>query len=188
MSETARSAQRYYRSLARADSIIGWPEIPDCPMDVFAKIMQSRAELQPELLTMTREEVEAAGLVEKRTRLFSESAWKSEKIDKIEPVQWRAEYAWLYSIALADGTFEAAPKLVWSAAYAHARPDWDSSKVGELLDELERVGLLERATDENGKVWGHWVGSEPFLPSPERIKKSRYKVGRGDLFRKEPVA
>jgi hypothetical protein len=115
-------------------------------------------------------------------RVFNEAAWKSDKVFNIQPVEWRAEYAWVYSIALADGTFEASPRLVWMAAYASVRPDWDIEKVGHLLDELARVGLLRRTQDEQGKVWGRWVGSEKFLPSQERCKTNRYKTGRGDLF------
>jgi|ERR1700723_2212977 len=65
----------------------------------------------------------------------------SDKIDNINPVSWRPEYAWLYPIALADGTFEAAPKLVWGKAYAVVRPDWNIEQVGQLLDEFERVGF-----------------------------------------------
>jgi len=115
-------------------------------------------------------------------RVFSESAWKSDKIFNIKPIEWRAEYAWVYSIALADGTFEASARLVWMAAYASIRPDWDVEKVGQLLDEFERVGLLRRATDTDSKVWGWWVGSDKFLPTPERCEKKRYKTGRRDLF------
>jgi hypothetical protein len=116
------------------------------------------------------------------SRLFSEAVWMSEKIDSLQPQEWRPEYAWLYPIALADGTFEAAPKLVWGAAYAFSRPDWNPAKVAKLLDELERVGLLTRQADESGKVWGRWVGADKHLPTPERAKKLRLKRGRGDLF------
>ncbi|SRR6266481_2515287 len=116
-------------------------------------------------------------------RVFSEAAWKSDKIFNIQPVEWRAEYSWIYSIALADGTFEASHRLVWSAAYATVRPDWDIDKVGKLLDELERVGLLQRTVADDGKVWGRWVGSEKFLPTEERCKTHRFKTGRRDLFK-----
>jgi len=116
-------------------------------------------------------------------RVFSEAAWKSDKIFNIQPVEWRAEYAWLYSIALADGTFEASPRLVWMAAYASVRPDWEVDRIVRLMDELERVGLLQRTQDEQGKVWGWWVGSEKFLPTPERCETKRYKTGRRDLFK-----
>jgi hypothetical protein len=114
-------------------------------------------------------------------RVFNEAAWKSDKVLNIQPAEWIPEYAWLYSIALVDGTFEASPRLIWMAAYA-GRLDWDASKVGQLLDELERVGLLARTKDETGKVWGRWVGSEKFLPSKAHVDSHRYKKGRSDLF------
>jgi len=116
-------------------------------------------------------------------RIFSEDAWKSDKISRIEPASWRPEYAWLYSIALADGTFEADAHKVWAAAYACVRPDWNHRKVEKLLKELERVGLLLLATDEHEKLWGLWVGAEKHLPS--KSHRDRYKCGRLDLFRIE---
>jgi len=115
-------------------------------------------------------------------RIFSEDAWKSDKISKIVPSSWRPEYAWLYSIALADGTFEADAHKVWVSAYACVRPDWTCAKVEKLLKEFERVGLLRFATDENGKLWAEWIGSGKFLPTPERCKTNRYKTGRSDIF------
>jgi hypothetical protein len=115
-------------------------------------------------------------------RVFNEAAWKSDKVLGIKPAEWIPEYSWLYSIALVDGTFEASPRQLWMAAYV-GRPDWNPDKVSLLLDELDRVGLLQRATDENGKVWGRWVGSERFLPSKEHVDSHRYKKGRPDLFR-----
>jgi hypothetical protein len=51
-----------------------------------------------------------------------------------------------------------------------------------LLDEFERVGLLRRAKDEDGRIWGYWVGSDKFGPTMATIKQARYKTGRLDLF------
>jgi hypothetical protein len=144
-------------------------------MSLFAQQLAKREREQPE-------KRKAAGPLEYRARVFSETAWGSEKIGKIEPSEWRAEYAWLYSIAMVDGTFIAEPARIWAAAYALVRPGWDVAKVGQLLDEFQRVGLLERAKAEDGKTWGRWVGSENFQPKPERIKKAGYKQGRPDLF------
>jgi hypothetical protein len=166
-------AKFYRRALAAANPKLRWAEVPDCPMKVFVRILAERERAHPE---------QAVPTMEYRARVFSETAWKSEKIDNIKPVEWRAEYAWLYSIAMADGTFEAAPKQIWAAAYAVVRPDWDTGKVIALLDELERVGLLERKTDEHGKVWGRWTGAQQWLPKKEYVKAHRYKTGRSDLF------
>jgi hypothetical protein len=119
---------------------------------------------------------------ETMARVVSEKIWSSQKVRTITPEEWQPEYSWLLPIAAADGTFEADPHLVWAQAYSCNRRKWDTEKVGRLLDELERVGLLQRARDETGKVWGRWVGSEKFLPTKERCKTNRYKTGRGDLF------
>jgi hypothetical protein len=141
-------------------------------MEIFAQILAEREREHPEAEVST---------VEYRARVFSEDAWKSEKVLNIQPAAWIPEYSWLYSIARADGTFEAAPRLVWMAAYV-GRSDWNVEQVGKLLDELERVGLLRRSKADDGKVWGFWVGSEKYGPSKERIEKARYKKGRSDLF------
>ena len=68
-------------------------------------------------------------------------------------------------------------------------PDWNVDRVLKLLTELERVGLLERRTDGDGRVWGHWVvpinpetGEPEFEQSPERMATAHYKKGRRDLF------
>lgn len=169
---TVNQPQHYWRALAAANEKIGWEVIPDCPWNVFVQLMTLREQQHPEA---------AAPTIDYRARVFSEDAWKSEKVLNIQPAAWIPEYAWLYSIARADGTFEAAPRLVWMAAYV-GRSDWNVEQVGKLLDELERVGLLRRSKADDGKVWGFWVGSEKYGPSKERIEKARYKKGRSDLF------
>jgi hypothetical protein len=83
-------------------------------------------------------------------------------------------------LAFVDGTFEADARSIWSRAYAYGRPDWDADKVAKLLDEFERVGLLQRTKDEDGRVWGFWVGSDKFLPAPAH--RERYKAGKRALF------
>jgi hypothetical protein len=113
-------------------------------------------------------------------RVISEKIWHSTKIANIEPKEWRPEYAWLVAIAFVDGTFEADARDVWARAYAYSRPDWSAEKVAQLLDELERVGLLQRVTDADGRVWGYWTGSEKFTPPPSKWK--HYRSGKLDLF------
>jgi hypothetical protein len=64
LTETTGKKQWYYRSLAAG--------LPDMPMDTFIKMMAQAEEDHPELLpkNMTREEIEAAGLVEYRMKWF----------------------------------------------------------------------------------------------------------------------
>jgi hypothetical protein len=113
-------------------------------------------------------------------RVFSEKAWHSTKVSNINPKEWRPEYAWLVAVAYVDGTFEADPQDIWARAYAYARPDWSAEKVAQLLNEFERVGLLQRTKDEEGRIWGFWTGADKFTPSPSQ--KSHYKAGKRSLF------
>jgi hypothetical protein len=113
-------------------------------------------------------------------RVFSEKAWHSTKVSNINPQEWRPEYAWLVAVAYVDGTFEADPQDIWARAYAYARPDWNAEKVAQLLNEFERVGLLQRTKDEAGRVWGYWTGADKFMPPPSR--KGHFKVGKLSLF------
>jgi len=83
-------------------------------------------------------------------------------------------------ISFVDGTFEADDTLIWSQAYACARPDWTPDNVAQLLHEFERVGLLRRVKDADGRVWGFWTGSDNFLPPPSH--RDRYKNGKRSLF------
>jgi hypothetical protein len=113
-------------------------------------------------------------------RVISEKIWHSTKIANIQPKEWRPEYAWLVAIAFVDGTFEADARDIWARAYAYSRPDWSAEMVAQLLDELERVGLIQRVKDADGRVWGFFTGSDNFTPPPS--KKSHYKAGKRSLF------
>jgi hypothetical protein len=117
-------------------------------------------------------------------RVFSDAAWTSDKV-KALPEDFRAEYAWIYSLALCDGTFECDTRKIWAQCYAPTRKisgkgGFTVERVGELLQELVRVGLLLTQTDAQGKTWGYWVGSEKFLPP--RAHWHKYKRGKGFLF------
>lgn len=109
-----------------------------------------------------------------------EALWRSDKLNKVEPIEFRAEYANLLPLALGDGTFEANPRRVWADVYSYNRPDITLELVEEILSEFERVGILVRKTDENGKIWGLWVGIESRLPSEST--RDRYKTGKSNLF------
>lgn len=118
-------------------------------------------------------------------RLFSgDRAWKSDKIAALRE-ESRAEYAWIYSLALCDGTFECDPKKIWAECYATVRQidgrgGWTVGKVRELLDELTQVGLLLTQTDEQGKTWGYWYKCEDCLPP--RSEWHKHQRGKGYLF------
>lgn len=73
---------------------------------------------------------------------------------RIEPPEWRAEYANLLPLAMANGVFEANPRRIWATVYAFNRPGRDVEDVAAILNELERVKILFRWTDPGtGKTW-----------------------------------
>jgi len=96
--------------------------------------------------------------------------WRSEKLARVEPPTFRAEYANLIPLALANGVFECNTKRVWSDVYAFNRPDMPPERAESLLNEFERVKLLFRWTDAEGRTWGYWTG----IDKPGRLPgKSR---------------
>jgi hypothetical protein len=103
---------------------------------------------------------------------------RSDKLLKIEPVGYRAEYSYLLTLALANGSFECEPRKLWTNLYAYNRPDFTPERVAEMLDKYERAKMLYRWSDADGKLWGHWVGQlKPGrLPGAARIKQGE-KVG-----------
>lgn len=111
--------------------------------------------------------------------LDGERLWRSDKLRLVKPEEFRAEYANMLALALANGTFECSPDLVWREVYAFNRPSVTSEIVARMLDEFERVKLLFR-WKVDGKMWGYWVGIEEkgLLPTKKQIKQSRYRVGK----------
>jgi hypothetical protein len=120
-----------------------------------------------------------------------DALWRSQKLSLVQPLKFRAEFANLIPLALANGVFEADPDLIWSTVYSYNRPDFSRKDVVALLAEFERVGLLVRWQDVNGspealngnhgvigKVWGYWVGiNKPGrLPGESRRGKNE-RVG-----------
>ncbi len=88
----------------------------------------------------------------------------------------------LIPLALANGTFEAGPRRIWSTVYSYNRPDVTEADVAQMLAEFERVKLLFRWIDSaSGKVWGYWIGIE----KPGRLPgKSRW--GTNEAIGPEP--
>ncbi len=111
--------------------------------------------------------------------LDGEGLWRSDKLASIQPPALRAEYANLLPLALANGTFECNPRLVWSTVYTYNRPDMTEQDVVQLLDELVRVKILFRFVAADGKEWGYWVGinRKGRLPPPSRMEQKLDKVG-----------
>jgi hypothetical protein len=114
------------------------------------------------------------------SRVIKDGVWLSSKLASVQPQEWRPEYVWLLIGSFVDGTFEADPARIWARAYAYSRPDWSAEKVAKLLDEFERVGLLQRTKDEQGRVWGLWTGPQYVKVSDSR--KTHYAVGKSALF------
>lgn len=110
--------------------------------------------------------------------LDGDRLWRSDKLRQVKPESFRAEYANMFPLALADGTFECNPDRVWYEVYAYNRPSVSAEVVRDILDEFERVKLLFRWQDSEDKTWGYWVGSEKTLPTPEQIRQSKYKIGK----------
>ncbi len=105
-----------------------------------------------------------------------EGIWRSDKLVEVNPPQFRAELANLLPLSHSNGTFECAARKVWATVYAYNRADMDLEAVEALLNELERVKILFRWDDEDGKQWGQFIGvTKPGrLPPPsERNKEKR---------------
>lgn len=113
--------------------------------------------------------------------VHGEGVWRSEKLARVEPPASRAEYANLIPLALANGVFECNVKRVWSDVYAFNRPDMTPESVKALLDELERVKLLFRWQEPDGKMWGYWVGIE----KPGRLP-GKSRRGKNEAIGPEP--
>jgi hypothetical protein len=109
-----------------------------------------------------------------------EALWRSNKLNQVQPLNFRAEYANLIPLAEADGTFEADPRRVWADVYSFNRPDVRVGQVEDILKAFEKAGMLVRKTDENGKIWGKFMGIETRLPA--KSLRGRYKQGKADLF------
>lgn len=96
-----------------------------------------------------------------------DAIWTSDKLALVEPPKFRAEYANMLPLAMANGSFECTPAKVYRLAYACNRPDVTLQDVTAILDEFERVRMLFRWTTSDGKTWGFWVG----IDKPGRLPK-----------------
>lgn len=101
-----------------------------------------------------------------------EALWASEKLAACDSTV-RVEYAWLYGLADANGSFELNMRSIHSRVSA-IRPRLTLRRLETVFAELERHGLLF-TWQENGKRYAHWTKSE--LPGrlPKPSERHRYK-------------
>ncbi len=85
-----------------------------------------------------------------------EALWQSSKLRKV-PAHYRVHLAWLLPLALANGSFECSPELIWSQCYSFMCPDFTRDDVSKMLDALEEAKVLFR-WPVNGKIWGVFTG------------------------------
>jgi hypothetical protein len=136
-----------------------------------------------------------------------DAMWGSDKLAAC--AEWaQAEYAWLYGLADASGSFELTNlRVIWGRVAA-IRRNLALERLEQIFDEFHDKGLLF-VWEENGKRYGHWTGSDVpgRLPPPswrmrlERLAPpvpkqqltefmSRFARGRaaspGGGFRSEP--
>lgn len=110
--------------------------------------------------------------------LDGERIWNSRKIALLQP-EHRAEYTWIYPIALANGVFDCSAPHVWFNCYRN-RPQFNPDKVQQIIDDFVAVGLLFRWREPDGSEWGYWTGAHAqygTLPAASRIEKGHYAVG-----------
>lgn len=113
-----------------------------------------------------------------------EGVWRSEKLLEVS-AQYRAEFANLIPLALANGAFElGASRSIWgrrihSIVYSFNRPDVTPEMVDAILGEFYRAKLLFVWADVTGKYWGYWVGIDKpgRLPSASRQDKKHEATG-----------
>jgi hypothetical protein len=110
--------------------------------------------------------------------LDGEALWGSSKIAALPPFA-KAEFANLVPLALANGVFECDARQIWARVYSFNRPEFTLAQVEKLLNELEKVGLLGRWRDKNGKNWGYWIGihKQGRLPPSSRIERKHEVCG-----------
>lgn len=109
--------------------------------------------------------------------IHGEGLWRSDKLARVTPPKYRAEYANLVPLALVNGVFEVNPSRVWAEVYAFNRPEISRDTVVAILKQFEDVGLLFRWTDAAGKAWGYWTGiDKPGRLPPESMRK-HYECG-----------
>ena len=87
-----------------------------------------------------------------------DALWASDKIASC-PAWAQAEYAWLYGLADASGSFELTNlRVIWGRVAA-IRKDLTIERLEDVFQEFIARGLLF-TWQAGGKRYGHWTGSD----------------------------
>ena len=100
-----------------------------------------------------------------------DALWASDKLASC--AEWaQSEYAWLYGLADASGSFELTNlRVIWGRVAA-IRKNLSLERLQEIFDEFIARGLLF-TWEENGKRYGHWTGSDVPGRLPARSWRAR---------------
>ena len=103
-----------------------------------------------------------------------DAMWASDKLAAC--AEWaQGEYAWLYGLADASVSFELTNlRVIWGRVAA-IRRNLTLERLAEIFEEFKARGLLF-TWEENGKLYGHWTGSDVpgRLPAPSwRVRLER---------------
>lgn len=107
------------------------------------------------------------------SRMLDYSAlWGSDKLAVCEG--WaQAEYAWLYGLADAFGSFELTNLQVLWHRVAAIRKNLSLERLEQVFDQFHDKGLLF-IWDLDGKRFGHWTGSDRKGRLPPKSLRKRY--------------
>jgi hypothetical protein len=113
-----------------------------------------------------------------------DAMWASDKLASC--AEWaQTEYAWLYGLADASGSFEMTNlRVIWGRVAA-IRQNLTLERLEQVFEEFIARGLLF-TWEENGKRYGHWTGSDVpgRLPPPSwrmRLERLAPPVPRAAL-------
>jgi len=104
--------------------------------------------------------------------LDGDGLWLSDKLSLL-PEKFRPEYANIVPLALADGAFECSPGRVWRYVYAYNRKEVTLEFVKDMLDSMEKVGLISRI-DHKGKCWGFFIGMDKDGRLPPHSQRNKH--------------
>jgi hypothetical protein len=113
-----------------------------------------------------------------------DAMWGSDKLASC--AEWaQAEYAWLYGLADASGSFELSNlRVIWGRVAA-IRRNLSIERLQEIFEEFQAKGLL-LVWEHDGKRYAHWTGSDVpgRLPAPSwraRLEKLAPPVPKSAL-------